>query len=100
VEAKHCNSLFVVVLSLSLYLSLSHTHTKKQESEFFEWKTKAISSSLLLLHYLFFFFFFFFSKQSGVERLCSWKDLIENNDEHFGTRFVVVVAGIGYDLVA
>jgi hypothetical protein len=26
--------------------------------------------------------------------------LIENNDEHCGTRFVVVVAGIGYDLVA
>jgi hypothetical protein len=88
-----------ICCSLSISLCLSHTHTKKQESQFFERRTKAISSLLLLLHYLF-FFFFFFSKQSGVERLCSWKDLIENNDEHFGTRFVVVVAGIGYDLVA
>ncbi len=99
-------SIATLYLLFSLYLSLSHTHTKKtQESQFFERKTKAISSLLLLfvcclLSHYFFFFFFFFSKQSGVERLCSWKDLIENNDEHCGTRFVVVVAGIGYDLVA
>jgi hypothetical protein len=26
--------------------------------------------------------------------------LIENDDEHCSTRFVVVVGGIGYDLVA
>ncbi len=101
-------SILQLAICCSLSISLSLTHTQKANKNLNSLRGKRKESLLccccclfvccLLLHYL--FFFFFFSKQSGVERLCSWKDLIENDDEHCSTRFVVVVGGIGYDLVA